>query len=132
MKYNDIIEILKRNAYNSQMNNKHASCLVKNGKIYAFGVNKYYNTKKIIISIHAEIDAIACLKKTTGMDLIVIRLHKNTLKMSKPCINCIDKMVSAGINKVYYSNNAGEIVCEYLTDIERNHTSSAFRFLSKE
>lgn len=80
------------------MKNKHASCLLKNGNIYSFGVNKYYNTKHITLSIHAEIDALACIKKTIGMDMIVIRLDKNnSLKMSKPCINCIDKMLKCGI-----------------------------------
>ncbi len=124
---NFIIDILKKNASNSQMRKKHASCLFKNDNIYSFGVNKYYNTKDFVLSIHAEIDALASVKKTQGMDLIVIRYEKGILKISKPCINCIEKMIKCGINKVYYSDINGDIICEYTTDIEKTHTSSGFK-----
>lgn len=85
------------------------------------------------MSIHAEMDAIYdFIKKNRrydlrGLDIIVIRFKNNELKISRPCKSCIEKMRELGIRKVYYSDYDGNIVYEYITDMEMYHMSSLQR-----
>ncbi len=93
------IEILKRLAAKSAVSHKHAACLMNGkGKIISIGVNKHLNTsiptclgqktKKLIVSVHAEIDALAnCHSKFyKGSDILVIRVNsKGQLLNSRPC-----------------------------------------------
>jgi len=66
--------------------------------------------------------------------MIVIRVIKDTdrigcyrLAESRPCNNCILTMISFGIDKVYYSTQAGSIKCEKVQDMILSHVSRGFR-----
>ena len=80
-KLSDVIDVLKKNAQNSPLMYKHSACLMKNGKIFAIGFNKYYgiklNNEKINLSIHAEMDVILSknIKFLKGMDILIIRIN---------------------------------------------------------
>lgn len=147
-KMHDIIETLKKKAMNSDLQYKHSACLVHKNKIISIGFNKYINIgiSKIVnskatnlntkttdykSSLHAEIDAILQRDTRTirGLDIIIIRVKELAngniiLKNSRPCNSCIDKMRSYGIRKVYYSNDIGEIVYEFLETMPKLHISS--------
>jgi deoxycytidylate deaminase len=112
--------------------------------MHSYGFNKFI--KEITIrkdnqtqthykTIHAEVDVLCNYpnkKQIKGMDLIVIRVNKqNMLRNSRPCNDCISKLNKLGIRKVFYSNEKGDIVYEYVQDMPNLHISSGRRFLHK-
>lgn len=140
------IDNLKQIALTSEVNNKHAACIIVKNSIFINSVNEY-NTieinKNVVFhaTIHAEIGAIKkCInliknKKLYGMiDLIVIRVNETgELKNSKPCKNCVEAMKKIGIRRVFYSDDDvnQNIKNEYLSDIITSHVSSANRRMTK-
>jgi hypothetical protein len=74
-------------------------------------------------------------KKLKKIDLLVIRTSKNgTLGNSKPCIHCILNMrknlPEKGyiLNKVYYTNQFGIIICTRFLDLCFETTPHISRF----
>jgi deoxycytidylate deaminase len=135
--FDDIILVLKKIAMYSTIYNKHAAALIKNEKHISSGFNKFIKevtirkdniTQTHFKTLHAEVDALYSFhgkKNVKGMDIIVIRVNKNNiLKNSRPCNDCINKLNKLGIRKVYYSNEQGEIVYEYVKDMPNLHISS--------
>ena len=136
-----IINILIKIAKNSSVNQKHSAALIKGDEIYNIGFNKYCSNAKYS-TIHAEIDALMTFNKKyvkgiKGMDIIIIRINNFksnnnnnniNLKISRPCNNCIDTLRKFDIRKVYYSDQYGNIVCEKLIDMQKNHTSAGEKF----
>jgi deoxycytidylate deaminase len=132
------INLLKKIAQHSSLQHKHGACLIKRGEILSFGYNKYIKkhfieNTSIKYTIHAEVDALCKIpnKSAKGMDILIIRIGTNKLKNSRPCNSCIDKLSRYGIRKVYYSNEAGNIVCEFLDSMPKLHVSSGFKFRNK-
>ncbi len=120
--YNIIDFLIKKTEY-SDIFYRHSSAIIYSNKILSYGVNKVKNG----ISIHAEMDAILNSKfDIQGHDIIVIR-YSNNMKNSRPCNNCIKNMKKKGIRKVYYSNDTGEIVYEYIEEMEEKHDSAVFK-----
>ena len=134
-KLENIIDILKKNALKSSLNYKHSACILKNDKIQTIGKNKYFKNilienEIIKLSIHAEIDALLkhSNKNDKGLDILIIRISNKTcsLKNSRPCNACIEKLKQKGIRKVYYSNDKGDIVYEFIENMPKIHNSSGF------
>lgn len=134
-KFEDIIDTLKKTALNSPVHYKHSACLLKNDKILTVGKNKYFkkeliNDKLIKFSIHAEIDVLFKhnTKNLKGLDILIIRVGDKSfnLKNSRPCNSCIEKLKQRGIRKVYYSNDNGDIVYEFIENMPKIHDSSGF------
>ncbi len=141
-KFYDNIETLKKIAGNSPLQHKHSACLMKGDKIITMGYNKYLkesiiNNNIVKFSVHAEIDALCKLHKKLikGHDILIIRISNSNscqyLKNSRPCNSCISKLKSKGIRKVYYSNEYGNIVCEFLENMMELHISSGHRLHNK-
>lgn len=129
----DLIVKLINIAEKSNVNQRHSCALLNSNSkdIITTGFNKYCNNKKCSTTIHAEIDALFKLKSSFNkkIDIIIIRLskyNKNILKNSKPCVNCIFQLKKYKfINKIYYSDENGNIVFNYLENLENDHISSA-------
>ena len=127
----NIIRHLQTESEKSNCNYKHSAAIIKNNKIYSIGYNYFSNN----ISIHAEIDA--CKKflytnknvSLTNCDLIVIRSQQNLkqLKLSKPCMHCCKFLKEKGLRKIYYSDTYGNIVSEYITELNTTHKSSLYK-----
>ena len=138
-----IMNDLIKTAMKSTVNNKHSAMLIKNDTIYKSEYNKFIkeitirknnNTYIHHLTVHAEIHACHYNKKNAkGMDIIVIRIDKmgTKLKNSRPCNNCIRKLRKLGIRKVFYSNENGNIVSEYVNDMEFLHICSSQNNLDK-
>jgi deoxycytidylate deaminase len=130
-KFEDAIEMLKKHASTSVLLHKHSACLIKNGKVFSIGVNKYYDSNAIKdksgkLSVHAEISALtgANIKQTKGFDILIIRINKSlNLINSRPCNACIEKLRQKGIRKAYYSDCNGNIACEYIDVMPKVHES---------
>mgnify|MGYP006094910407 CR=1 FL=1 len=117
-------------AKHSNLTHKHGCIIVYNDKIISWGHNKKHRSLKNF-SIHAEIDAVNRLnrkyknKKTIGKcSLYVVRIrngvNEHCLKMSKPCMNCANKIHKIGIRTVYYSSDS-EYVNDFIyTEILKN------------
>lgn len=129
----EYIDHLKKIANNSDIYYQHAAGIIQNNKLVSSGINKFAAVKSPHYkrTIHAEISAFYNLSKKNckGLDMIVIRIKNNTLKNSRPCNNCIDKLTKLGIRKVYYSNENGIIVHEFVENMEKIHVSSGYRLL---
>lgn len=85
------------------------------------------------MSTHAEIDALNRLKysritrsrywdkKKLKMDLLVVSFNPSgSLRMSKPCENCMKKLAEdkcVKIRYVYYSDRGGKIIKRKFNDI---------------
>lgn len=136
-KFEKPLELLKKIANDSIVYYKHAAALLYNDTIYSYGINKFIKEIKIDNQIyyktmHAEITVFEKLpkKKVRGMDILVIRVNKNlTLKNSRPCSQCIDKLSKLGIRKVFYSNEEGDIVWEFVEQMKKTHISAGTRHL---
>lgn len=136
-KFEEPIKLLKKIAIESIVYYKHAAALIAGDTIYSSGTNKFVKEIKINDQIyyrtmHAEITVFEKLpkKKFRGMDILVIRINKNlALRNSRPCNHCIDKLSKMGIRKVYYSNESGNIVWEFVEQMEKNHISSGTKHL---
>ena len=141
-----ILDNLIKTAMKSTVNNKHSAVLIKNDIIYKSAYNKFIkeitirknnNTYIHYLTIHAEVNAICShyghKKNVKGMDIIVIRIDKFGVKLknSRPCNNCILKLRKLGIRKVYYSNEKGDIVFEYVNNMEFLHICSGQNNLAK-
>jgi deoxycytidylate deaminase len=132
------INKLKKAATNSFIvNQKHGAALISNNKIYSISSNAPIKTITVdnVLhnrAIHAELNVFRNFSKKLckNMDIIVIRVNKqNKLKNSRPCNNCIIKLLSCGIRKVYYSDDNGDIVCEFLKDMKHMHVSLGNRMI---
>jgi len=67
-------------------------------------------------------------KGKTGCDILVIRIDRTgKLNNSKPCNECIQMLKKYNINRVYYSNSEGEIVCEKVCQITTDHMSTGYQ-----
>jgi deoxycytidylate deaminase len=63
--------------------------------------------------------------KGKPLDLIVIRVkNDNTLGNARPCYNCHEMMKAVKIKRIYYTNNDGKIICEFVKDMVSIHASS--------
>ncbi len=74
------------------------------------------------------------LRRPSKMDLLVIRLSKTgILSNSRPCYHCIKQLEQVrfvSIKNVYYSDSAGNIVCQKFDDLVMSPTqfiSSGYR-----
>jgi cytidine deaminase len=135
----DIISVLKKTAMKSSVNSRHSAALINNNNgIYKAFYNKFIkkirikDNKDFFITIHAEISAVCNhidKKNIKGMDIIVIRIDKlgKRLQNSRPCNTCIIKLKKLGIRKVFYSTINGDIVSEYIENMELLHECSSMK-----
>lgn len=111
----EAIKMAKR----SYMNQRHGAVIIRNGELIAKGYNRHVEHLNHLFSLHAEMDAIADLKRRYAAEckskrwlkdcrLYVVRVgpdsQDNPLRMSKPCCNCKQAIVQLGIPIVFYSN----------------------------
>jgi len=125
-KISKYIPILINIASKSCVNHKHAAVLFSNSESY-YGYNK--TSGKDSRTIHAEEDSIINYKrigstKSKKFSMLVIRINKSgSLCNSKPCYDCIEEFKKFNINKIYYSNSDGDIICEKIKDICNRESS---------
>ena len=136
-----ILNNLKKTAMKSSVNNRHSAALIKNDIVLKSTCNKFIkqiNIKKSAstncVTVHAEVNAICSYydkKNVRGMDLIVIRVNKcgTKFKNSRPCNDCIIKLQKLGIRKVYYSDETGDIVFEYVNNMKFLHICSSKKMM---
>lgn len=96
------------------------------------------------LTTHAEVDAMNHLplpkKRTkiiTEISILIIKATSNgELRNSAPCVHCLKSMyimpkkLGYKINRVYYSNNDGDIECNKLIDLlksDKLHVSCCHR-----
>lgn len=110
--------------------------------VITYGMNSYKNQEKDGKTIHAECDAIRKLpsrknKSIKRINMLVIRTSKTgKLSMSKPCYNCIIKMMNDAPKKgykiewIYYTNDEGIVIKEKLVNLSQGdfHFSSYYKF----
>jgi len=108
------------------MNTKHcltAVCYDKHGRQLSIAENSYTKSHPIMsyfankvgmpqkIYLHAEVAALLRCKDNKVHSLHVTRKTKSgTLRNAMPCKVCQAAILAYGVQKVFYSNNVGEIV----------------------
>ena len=98
----------KKEAYKSNLTNKHGCIIVKNNKIISQGHNTYCDTLDQVKSIHAEIMAlnkIRYMKDLSTCDMYIVRVSSVTdeFMFSKPCKHCYPILNRTNLHKIYYS-----------------------------
>ena len=112
-----IINILKKKSKFSEIRNQHSSAILYKNQILTIGINYFVNEIHPKSTVHAEVDALFKYKNINKrklndkcIDIIVIRTNKNMkLINSKPCLNCLNIIKKFKINKIYYSDENGNI-----------------------
>lgn len=97
------------------------AAVVSGGRILSVGVNKSKKNGYVArnqyaeyCNTHAEIDALLKIKDPKvllGAKLFVMRLQRDreTIVSAKPCEMCYKAMLDAGIKRVYYTNEHGDV-----------------------
>ena len=101
--------------------NLMTAALNKRGKIISYGQNSYikshpkmqeYNlhSNRKCIFLHSEIDALIKCREKPYM-LIVARIgKKGDIRIARPCPICQEAIRRSGVEKVYFTDNNGELV----------------------
>jgi deoxycytidylate deaminase len=78
--------------------------------IISTGVNRHLfigtDIKRKVYSIHAERDAISGCSKQDLWGASIFIFRKNSL-LAKPCIKCMNLIMSTGISHIHWSNGGG-------------------------
>lgn len=93
---------------------KLACVIVKGGSVLAVGQSKLRCNPahcdfempgiRERVSLHAEADALSRCGNPKGATLYVARIGRaGHVRLAKPCKGCQEKLLDAGIKKVYYS-----------------------------
>lgn len=121
---------------------KHTAWIITSGGIVAVGSNEpsyiIFGGKRLAGATHAEENALKRFLHSKNHDkhkirrcnysLLVIRYnYDGELRSSKPCVMCLKKIKEAGIKKVYYSTDEGDIVCERSCTMETDHLSVLYQ-----
>ena len=108
------MRLAKLIAYKSNSKFRLGACLAKKGKVVSVGFNQMNKTHPKQQSeypyIHAETHALLGLRyeETVGCDLYVVRIDRNDeLKNAKPCDSCMAALETAGIRRIYYTDDVG-------------------------
>ena len=65
--------------------------------------------------------------------ILVVRLNKNGfLTYSRPCDHCIHILKTIGIDKIYYSDGAGNIIIEKVKYMGKQHVCAGSKFLERK
>lgn len=119
---NQYIKLAIQQAEQSEMQARVGAVLVKNRKVLGSGFNrpshpqikrKIFNYPHRAYSLHAEKAATyKCLPSDVdGARLYVIRVKRSgSLALSLPCKICRKHIRKAGIKRVYFSTNGGDIL----------------------
>lgn len=104
---------------------KHASALIKGGKIIETSVNSIRNR----VAAHAEKMVMYKCKRSdlTHCTLFVIRVSNTQLSDSKPCKHCIEDIRAHGIRKVLYSTSNGGFELINTKFLTNTHTTCHYR-----
>lgn len=119
-----LIAKMKDRTTNKAQFNLGAVVVDKRGNPLAYGFNSYSKTHPIqklynrnindeAIFLHAEISALVkCINiPQEAYAMIVARLGKDgKVRLAKPCKGCFAAIKDSKINKVFYTNDRGELV----------------------
>jgi tRNA(Arg) A34 adenosine deaminase TadA len=100
-------------AKHSVLTHKHGCVVVHRNKIVSTGWNEHSLHIKQTFSLHAEISAVAKLKKKprnflSNCTMYVVRLSsRGNIHLSKPCIMCTNVLERSGIGRIIYSDSDG-------------------------
>lgn len=82
--------------------------------------------------IHAEHAVLnrAWRQDVDGATILVIRMRKNgTLGLAKPCKLCMKRLAQAGVKKVIYSNNFGQLETFKLSSKDSSDVYLEYHFI---
>ncbi len=135
--FSSLINTMREVAMASPSSFKHVATIIRGHSIISMADNclrgccpRTCGGKSTRCSLHAEANAIRkaasnrSIKDTSSVDIIVIRVSPTgVIGQSKPCFQCMQQISKARfrISKVYYSNAAGDIVCENINQLLRTN-----------
>lgn len=144
----NLLELAKKAAINSELVQKHASILITDDMVIT-GYNHFASGRNSI-TVHAEEDAINnfiawCRKKYFDDSyirrrlrralLITIRVKKGIIKCSAPCLNCIELIKGYGIRQIIYSEideNDNTLYVQKKSRDLSNRPSSGYRWRARQ
>jgi deoxycytidylate deaminase len=112
------VELAKRAALRSSHKYHVGAVLTRGNKVVSFGTNQPKTHPQSYCfwkTIHAEADALlgVPLSESKGGTMFVVRITRTgLLATSRPCQACFAMLRDYGVKKVYYINDARELVHE--------------------
>ena len=99
---------------------QHGAVIEDHGKVLAVGCNRYRNDPDNVDdpkrqgSYHAEVAALRSYQGSLkGATIYVARLSRSGILFSRPCPDCRDAIVEAGIRKAVYTGDNGSAIVEF-------------------
>jgi deoxycytidylate deaminase len=86
--------------------------IVSNGRVLSTAANYSRGTSIIDLNGHAEVRAIRKCNYCMGATLVIARINN---RMSRPCKNCLKKIIEAGISRIVYQDWLGHTVVERIS-----------------
>ena len=133
------IDMAANEALRSKCLMRHGCVAVINGRIVGRGCNNYrcHSSDGFInntMTCHAEIAAIRNASKQNikfnKIVLYVVRVDaNNSLKLSAPCIDCMEKINALNIKRIVHSTNKGTLITQKPKNIINNHITTGRRRL---
>jgi tRNA(Arg) A34 adenosine deaminase TadA len=119
-RHENLIRRAVRVAQQSTYRWKHGAVVAKGNKVLGFAPNKLRNDPCVDehnVSDHAERATLRELLKVRedlrGCTIYIARVDKrNDTQMSRPCVECMRAIVSAGIKEIVYTNDLGSYSVE--------------------
>lgn len=72
------------------------------------------------------------LRKMFGkIDICVMRRTKTGVGMSKPCVDCLNTMKELGVNKVYYTEDTGDVVGQRVATMTDCYTTQMVKHMRR-
>jgi hypothetical protein len=69
--------------------------------------------------------------KRKSIDILVIRSVPNGIGSSKPCQHCLHIMKQLNVNRVFYSIDGNEVICEKVKYMKSDHLSLGGKMVKK-
>ena len=119
---------------------RHGCVAVINGRVVGRGYNNYRCVSRDgfihnCMTCHAEMAALREVNKLSKnfkkVILYVVRLDaKNTLQESGPCVDCMNKILTLNIKRIFHSVNGGKIVVRHPTNYNSEHITTGRRLIT--
>lgn len=95
----------------SDCSNKHGAVIEKNGRVLSRACNRFRNHPSVVseehvktgCTVHAEVAAIKLAGSCEGATIYVARLGNIGPLLSRPCINCYNAILRAGITEIVHT-----------------------------
>jgi hypothetical protein len=102
---------------------------VPSGAVFYREITK--SSKLFNLSVSSKSKNNKNIKRKSKIDILVIRSVPNGIGSSKPCQHCLHIMKQLNVNRVFYSIDGNEVICEKVKYMTSTHLSLGGKMVKK-